>query len=72
MEYLQNRCLTGLMDIMFRALKTEFIHLERVSALTNYITTNFGNLILWSRTKESNLSECYTFFNCKKLNLETQ
>lgn len=72
MEYLQNRCLTGLMDIMFRALKTEFIHLERVSALTDYITTNFGNLILWPRTKESNLSECYTFFNCKKLNLETQ
>lgn len=60
------------MDIMFRALKTEFIHLERVSALTDYITTNFGNLILWPRTKESNLSECYTFFNCKKLNLETQ
>lgn len=27
------------MDIMFRALKTEFIHLERVSALTDYITT---------------------------------
>lgn len=72
MEYLQNRCLTGLMDIMFRALKTEFIHLERVSALTDYITTNFGNLILWPRTKENNLSECYTFFNCKKLNLETQ
>lgn len=72
MEYLQNRCLTGLMDIMFRALKTEFTHLERVSALTDYITTNFGNLILWPRTKESNLSECYTFFNCKKLNLETQ